>query len=116
MIEQETLAMHLDPEVQQLEARLYAAVCYIRHIYLVFVRHNEDAIASLVSDEGIEGDRGLCLFLPQEEAATIGGGGFQGEITGRADGGKLGLQGNIFIILFVPAAAFACKSQSYYCK
>ena len=116
MIDRGALAMHFDPEVQQLQAGLYAAVRYIRHIYLVFVRHNEDAVAFLVGDEGIEGDRGLCLFLSQEEAAAIGRGRFQCEIAGCADGDKFGLQGNVFTVLFVSAAAFACKSQSYHSK
>ena len=112
--------MHFYPEIQQLKAWLDAAVCNTRHVDLILVRHDEDAIALFVSDEGIEGDGSLCLllclFLSQEEATTISRGRSEGEITGRADGGKLGLEGNAFFFLFVSAAAFACKSQTNHCK
>jgi hypothetical protein len=106
--------MHFDAEIQQLEAWLYAAVCYTRHIYLVFIRHDKDAVPFLVRNECIEGNGGLCLFLPQEEAAAIGGGGFEGEVAGCADGSKFGLQGKTFAGPFISAAAFARKSQSHY--
>ena len=106
--------MHFDAEIQQLEAWLNAAIRYTWHIYLVFIRHDKDAVALLVGNEGIERDGSLCLFLPQKEAAAIGRGRFEGEIAGRADGGKFGFKGNVPVVLFVSTAAFARKSQSYY--
>jgi len=83
--------MHPDPQIQQLKIGLAGTVGQSGYVDLVLIGHDEDAIASFVGNQGIEGDRGLCSFLAQEEAAAIVGRGFEGEITRRTDRGKFSL-------------------------
>ena len=109
--EKGSLAMHLDTEVQQLQVGLVAAVHHAGHVYPVFIGQNEDTVAFFVGNQGIKGDRGLCSFLAQKNAAGIGGTYFQGEIIGRADRNELCFKGGVGGFL-VSTAAFTGKCQA----
>lgn len=109
------LFVHVDPQVKQLKAVTAGVQVHVR-VDLDPVRHDKRVVAFLISDQGIERDDVVFLFRTEQITSGIGRARFKGKTAGGPDGGKIGLEGNVFGGFLFAAAAFTGEGKPYHCK
>lgn len=103
--------VHVDAKIEQAEIATGVVFHVNAGIDPVGMRHDIEAIAFLVSHQGIKGNIFACLFGSDDHAAGVGRTCFEREAICRPDGNEVGLEGDRCFFV-VTTASFARNRET----